>query len=120
MASFSDYNRFGTYFAGGQKMKRMSDSISQGLLLIVVGVIFFLINYGKMSWHFWLNVIELWPLILIFAGIGLLLTRRIAFSAILLAFLLSVVLYSFVMGDKSVFSPTHLHLNNRGAVTQLN
>lgn len=83
-------------------MRRAFDSISRGLLLIAIGVIFFLLNYGILSWGFWLHVVELWPLILILAGIGLLFSRRIPLSAVLLVFLLSMVGYSLVVGDKPV------------------
>lgn len=81
-------------------MKRVFDSISRGLLLIAIGVVFFLMNYGVLSWNFWLHVVDLWPLILILAGIGLLLGRRIPFSAILLVFLLAMVGYSMAVGDQ--------------------
>lgn len=81
-------------------MRKSFDSISRGLLLITIGVIFFLLNYDILSWNFWFHVSELWPLILILAGIGLLFSRRIPLSAVLLVFLLSMVGYSMVMGDK--------------------
>lgn len=99
-------------------MKRTFDSISRGMLLISLGVVFFLLNYGKLSWNFWLNVIDLWPLILIFAGIGLLLSRRIPFSTILLIFLLSMVGYSLVMGDKPI--PRQMNIPLNSGVTQVN
>ena len=80
-------------------MKKLVDSVSRGLLLIALGVVFFLINFGILSWHFWAVAIDLWPLILILLGAGLLLSRRIPFSAILLVFLLALVGYSLVFGD---------------------
>jgi len=95
-------------------MRKSFDSISRGLLLITIGVIFFLLNYDILSWNFWFHVSELWPLILILAGIGLLFSRRIPLSAVLLVFLLSMVGYSMVMGDKpspgqmdNFFPPKH-------------
>ena len=81
-------------------MRKVFDSISRGLLLITIGVIFFLLNYDILSWNFWFHVADLWPLILILAGIGLLFSRRIPLSAVLLVFLLSMVAYSMVVGDK--------------------
>ena len=81
-------------------MRKVFDSISRGLLLITIGVIFFLLNYDILSWGFWFHVADLWPLILILAGIGLLFSRRIPLSAVLLVFLLSMVGYSMVVGDK--------------------
>ncbi len=83
-------------------MRTVYTSISRGLLLITIGVIFFLLNYDILSWSFWFHVADLWPLILILAGIGLLFSRRIPFSAVLLVFLLSMVGYSMVMGDKPI------------------
>lgn len=83
-------------------MKRAFDSVSRGLLLIAMGVIFFLLNYGILSWGFWMHVGELWPLILILAGIGLLFNRRIPLSFVFLVFLLCMVGYSLVVGDKPV------------------
>ncbi len=81
-------------------MSKGFNSISRGLLLIAIGVIFFLLNYDLLSWSFWFHVADLWPLILILAGIALLFSRRIPLSAVLLVFLLSIVGYSLVMGDK--------------------
>jgi len=81
-------------------MRKTFDSVSRGLLLITLGVIFFLLNYDILSWNFWLHVADLWPLILILAGIGLLFSRRIPLSAVLLVFLLSMVGYSMAVGDK--------------------
>lgn len=100
MACDSYFNRDCDYLAGGTKMRRAFDSISRGLLLITIGVIFFLLNYNILSWNFWFHVADLWPLILILAGIGLLFSRRIPLSAVLLVFLLSMVGYSMVVGDK--------------------
>lgn len=81
-------------------MSKVFSSISRGLLLITLGVIFFLLNYDILSWGFWVHVADLWPLILILAGIGLLFSRRIPLSAVLLVFLISMVAYSLVVGDK--------------------
>ncbi|MDQ7095842.1 DUF5668 domain-containing protein [Desulfosporosinus sp. PR] len=81
-------------------MRREFDTLSRGLFLITLGLVFILINYGLLSWHFWLRVIDLWPLVLILAGIGLVFNRRIPFSAILLIFLLCMLVYSLAVGDR--------------------
>lgn len=108
------------HLAGGKKMKRVFDSLSRGLLLIVLGLIFFLLNYGVLSWGLWLHVVDLWPLILILAGIALFFNRRIPFSAVLLVFLLSMVGYSLVVGDKHVpiprYSPFHSVSEGTGTI----
>lgn len=99
-------------------MRRTFDSVSRGLLLMALGVVFFLLNYGKLSWNFWLNVVELWPLILILAGIGLLFSRRIPFSTVLLVFLLSMVGYSLVVGDTPVPRQMNIPFNSGTTVTK--
>lgn len=90
-------------------MNRVFDHVSRGLLLITLGVIFLLLNYGYLSWRLWLQVIDLWPLILVLVGTGLLFNRRIPFSTILLIFILSMIGYSLVMRDK----PMPEHIFNR-------
>jgi len=82
-------------------MNRLVEAASRGLLLIALGVVFFLINFGILPWHFWLLAIDLWPLILILLGGALVLNRRIPFSAVLLFFLLALVGYALVFGDSS-------------------
>jgi len=79
-------------------MSRTIDYVSRGLFLIALGVVFFLINFGVLSWGFWLNVANLWPLILILGGLALLFGKRIPFSAVLLVFLLILVGYSMTFG----------------------
>ena len=79
-----------TYFA----------SVSRGLLFVCLGVIFFLINFGVLSWSFWISVVDLWPLILILLGIGLLFNKRLPFSTILLVFLIALAGYSMIFGDR--------------------
>lgn len=66
-------------------------NVSRGLLLIAIGVVFILINFGILPWSFWSSAVDLWPLILIFLGIGLLFSKKVPFSAVLLVFLLVLV-----------------------------
>jgi hypothetical protein len=100
-------------------MRKAFDSISRGLLLITIGVIFFLLNYNILSWNFWYNVVDLWPLILILAGLGLLFSRRIPLSAVLLVFLLSMVAYSMVVGDKPLPGQINNLFHTRTTETKL-
>ncbi len=46
-----------------------------GLSLIYIGVISLLNNLGYISFH-WLNIFRLWPVILLFAGINILLRNK--------------------------------------------
>jgi len=102
-------------------MRTVFNSVSRGLLLIAIGVVFFLINYGYLSWSLWLHIFDLWPLMLILAGIGLLFSRRIPMSAVLLVFLLCMVGYSMVMGDKpesrQMFNPFYYISSSGGTGT---
>ncbi|MHB1652257.1 MAG: LiaI-LiaF-like domain-containing protein [Desulfitobacteriaceae bacterium] len=82
-------------------MRRMFDSVSRGLLLISIGIVFLLINFGILSWGFWFSAVDLWPLLLILLGIGLLFSKRVPFSAVLLVFLLILVGYSMTFGERS-------------------
>lgn len=79
-------------------MRRAVDSISRGLFLIVLGVVFFLNTYGILPWGFWVNVSDLWPLLFIFGGIALFFNKKIPFSTVLVVFLLTLVGYSFIQG----------------------
>lgn len=79
-------------------MRRVVDSVFRGLFLIILGLVFFLNIYGFLSWGFWMNVVNLWPLLLIFAGIALFFNKRVPFSAVMVVFLLSLVGYSFIQG----------------------
>lgn len=120
MACISHIHRTCYHLAGGTKMNRVFGSVSRGLLLIVLGLIFFLLNYGVLSWSLWAHVIDLWPLILILAGIALFFNRRIPLSTVLLVFLLSMVGFSLAVGDKpgpvTRFSPFHSVSDGTGSI----
>ncbi|KLU61422.1 hypothetical protein CEB3_c23630 [Peptococcaceae bacterium CEB3] len=76
--------------------------LSKGLLLITLGVLFLLMNFGILSWGFWFNVADLWPVLLILLGISLLLGKRVPFSAILVVFLVILAGYSLTAGRRTL------------------
>ncbi len=82
-------------------MKRMVESVSRGIFLILLGTVFLLINFNYLSWGFWWNIGNLWPLILILTGIGLLLSKKIPFTAVLSVFLIFLIGYSLIYGNRS-------------------
>ncbi len=91
-------------------MRNLFDSLSRGFLLIVVGLIFLLINFGLLPWSFWLSVVDLWPLLLILIGIAFLFKKKVPFSAVLLVFLLVIAGYSLVFGPQTIphgYFPMH-------------
>ena len=46
-----------------------------GILFILVGVLLLLNNIGQLSWDVWVDIANLWPLILIAIGVSLLINR---------------------------------------------
>lgn len=83
-------------------MRQAVDSVFKGIFLILLGLVFFANMYGFLPWNFWINVIDLWPLLLIVAGIALFFNKRIPFSAVLVVFLLGLVGYSYVLGSPTL------------------
>lgn len=82
-------------------MKRIVESVSRGTLLILLGIIFLLINFNYLSWGFWWNVVDLWPLILIMAGVALFFGKYVPFSAVLSVFLIVLMGYSMIFGERT-------------------
>lgn len=56
-------------------MTQRRGSIIGPLILITIGVLFLLANFGYLSSSFWLILVQFWPLILILAGLEILLAR---------------------------------------------
>ncbi|MGE5590057.1 MAG: LiaI-LiaF-like domain-containing protein [Bacillota bacterium] len=69
-------------------------SVSRGLLLITLGVVFLLINLGMLPWTFWLDLGYWWPVLLVVLGLGVLVRGRVPFSFVLLVTLLVVLALS--------------------------
>ena len=77
--------------------KRSRKSISLGpVVLIVLGIIFLLNNFGILPWEIWQNIWKFWPILLILFGIEVLLGRNSAPKTvsllIVLIFILPIVL----------------------------
>ncbi len=79
-------------------MDKAFHSVSRGLLLITLGVIFLLGNYNILNSNFWRNSITFWPIILILSGVALFFNRRIPLSLVLTIFLLGLVIFSMTVG----------------------
>lgn len=65
--------------------KERKSSVFGPLFLIFVGVLFLLNNLGIVSWDIWLQLIRLWPIFLIGAGLDLILGRRSLAGSILVS-----------------------------------
>lgn len=62
------------------------------LLLIFIGVLFLLNNLGVLPWDIWLQLLRLWPIFLIGAGLDLLLGRRSILGSLVVAVLVIALL----------------------------
>lgn len=69
-------------------------SVSRGLFLIALGVVFLLMNLGLLSWTFWMELGYWWPVLLVILGIGVLFKRHVPFSFVLLVSLLVILALS--------------------------
>lgn len=82
-----------------------------GLLLIALGVLFFLNNLGLIPWSFWWELLRYWPLALIFLGLYLLLQElphgREIFWALLALFLMGLILGMLSQGIRAVRTQAH-------------
>lgn len=66
-----------------------------GLILIFIGVIFFLNSMGFLSWKIWRNLINYWPIILIILGLRIILGR--SFLANLIVTIIGVAALVFIL-----------------------
>ena len=67
------------------------------ILLILVGVVFLLNNFGVLPWSVWATIWQAWPIILILVGLDLLIGRRSWWSTLLLV-IVTLVVISGVVG----------------------
>lgn len=65
--------------------KERKSSLFGPLFLIFIGVLFLLNNLGMISWDIWPQLIRLWPVFLIGAGLDLVLGRRSMLGSILVS-----------------------------------
>lgn len=91
-------------------MKHSLQTVSNGLFLIFLGVVFLLINYGILAWNFWWSIGNFWPVILIVVGLGLVFNRRVPLS---LAFLILGILMTVL----SFFHPAPLQSDYFGPLS---
>ena len=84
------------------------------LLLIFLGVIFLLNNFGILSWDIWNIVWRFWPLLLILAGLQLVMGRSRSSQIIILLvgllFIAAVILYALASQDVSISNWLFNHL----------
>lgn len=60
----------------GRRPRERSRGAGLAILLIIVGVLILLSNFGWMSWDVLLRIVNLWPVVLVAIGVDLLTRRR--------------------------------------------
>lgn len=66
-----------------------------GLILIFIGILFLLNNFGLLGWDVWFSFIQFWPIILIAVGLKLIFRNNLIVQiiALMLVFLVPLVYY---------------------------
>lgn len=76
-----------------------NDKIIPGLILVFIGAAFLLNNFGYIHFH-WLNIIHLWPLFLVMAGINLVFAHNHTAWATILKISVLIAGFAFILfGD---------------------
>jgi hypothetical protein len=71
---------------------RRKGSLIGPVILVGLGVVFLLVNLGRLPWSVWEVVFRLWPALLIAAGLDILIGRRSAWGSLLAVVLMLAVL----------------------------
>ncbi len=79
-------------------MKHMLADISNGLLLVYLGIMALLYTLGFLHWHGMWQLNRWWPLLLVAAGLSVLTRRALPFSLALLILLVLVSILLFYLG----------------------
>jgi len=72
--------------------KRRKPSLFGPLFLIFIGILFLLNNLGVVSWGIWFQLLRLWPLFLIGAGLDLLFGRRSMLGSLMVSLIVIALL----------------------------
>jgi len=83
----------------------MREDISNGLLLVYLGVMAFLYTLGFLRWHGMWELTRWWPLLLVAAGLSILTRRALPFSLALLILLVLVSVILFYVGGLYLVCP---------------
>lgn len=75
--------------------------LSFGLFLIILGILYLAANLGWINLAFNFNVWQLWPLLIIFAGLSLLTGRTVAsiFAGIILTLTVITIAFILILGQ---------------------
>ncbi len=86
-------------------MSRENKSSSLGVMIILIGLVFLLMNLGVLHFSMFWGIVHLWPFLLVIAGLSILLKGFKHISVILwLAFIGGVIAYSYLNADDKTWS----------------
>lgn len=74
------------------EQKKKQPDLLGPILLIAVGIILLLNTQGILSWSVWWDILRLWPVFLIAAGLDLLIGRRSAWGSLIVALLVVTIM----------------------------
>ncbi len=73
--------------------KKPKQNYTLAIVLIAIGVLIMLLNFGTLNWFTTLNVLQLWPIVLIAVGIDIWTRGRYRLMVVLAALGVGVGLY---------------------------
>jgi hypothetical protein len=81
-------------FVKGDEMEdqRKKGGLFGPILLIFVGILFLLNNFGLVSWDIWFQLLRLWPILLVGAGLDLLIGRKSMLGSLVVAVIIVALL----------------------------
>lgn len=89
-----------------------NDRLFSGLVLVIIGAVFLLNNFGVIDFH-WGNLFRLWPVFLVIGGVNLLLSNTRAVWATLVRVAVLIIGLGFILfsnvGNRHGFGPFKYH-----------
>lgn len=86
-------------------------SLTKGIILIVLGLILLLGNLGYISFDILFNIFDLWPLLLVIAGINILFNKKPIINIIAwVVFFIILIVYGGIYGGRNIRS-SHVGFN---------
>lgn len=79
----------------------------KGLVIILIGVILLLNNFNILSWSVWINILRLWPILLISLGLSLIFRKRLSWLAPL------IILIGIIIGASTNYMGIDLKLEGK-------
>jgi hypothetical protein len=79
----------------------------KGLVIILIGIILLLNNFNILNWSVWINILRLWPILLISLGLSLIFRKRLSWLAPL------IILIGIIIGVSTNYMGIDLKLEGK-------